>query len=135
MAAEATMDQKALPDFDPPKKPKRNKFAFVCAILASMTSILLGYDIGVMSGAAIFIKRDLKVSDVKIEILMGIINLYSVIGSCLAVEPLTGLVAVTLLFSPVPYSSPELSLWVSPPTIHSSCAAASSPVLASVTPS
>ncbi|XP_014493892.1 polyol transporter 5 [Vigna radiata var. radiata] len=71
-------------DFNPSKKPKRNKYAFGCAILASMTSILLGYDIGVMSGAAMYIKRDLKVSDVQIEILLGIINLYSLIGSCLA---------------------------------------------------
>jgi len=30
-------------DFDPLKKPKRNKYAFGCAMLASMTSILLGY--------------------------------------------------------------------------------------------
>ncbi|KAI4295548.1 hypothetical protein L6164_035585 [Bauhinia variegata] len=82
--AEAMIAQKALEDFDPQKKPKRNKFAFACAILASMTSILLGYDIGVMSGAAMFIKKDLKVSDVQIEILSGIINLYSLIGSCLA---------------------------------------------------
>lgn len=73
-----------LQDFDPPKSPKRNKFAFACAILASMTSILLGYDIGVMSGAVIYIKRDLKLTDVQIEILVGIINLYSLIGSCLA---------------------------------------------------
>lgn len=41
-------------------------------------------DIGVMSGAAIYIKRDLKVSDGKIEVLLGIINIYSLIGSCLA---------------------------------------------------
>ncbi|KAJ7967350.1 Polyol transporter like [Quillaja saponaria] len=38
--------EKIIEGFDPPKKPKRNKFAFACAILASMTSILLGYDIG-----------------------------------------------------------------------------------------
>ncbi|QCD88530.1 MFS transporter [Vigna unguiculata] len=75
---------KALDDFDPPKKPKTNFYAFGCAILASTTCILLGYDIGVMTGAAIYIKKDLKVSDVKIEILLGIINLYSLIGSCLA---------------------------------------------------
>ncbi|KAK2978334.1 hypothetical protein RJ640_016436 [Escallonia rubra] len=71
-------------DFEAPKKPKRNKYAFGCAILASMTSILLGYDIGVMSGAAIYIKDDLKVSDVKIEILVGILNVYSLIGSAAA---------------------------------------------------
>ncbi|KAH7517868.1 hypothetical protein FEM48_Zijuj09G0109700 [Ziziphus jujuba var. spinosa] len=70
-----------LADFDPPKKPKRNKFAFACAILASLTSILLGYDIGVMSGAIIYIQDELKCSDVQIEILVGILNLYSLIGS------------------------------------------------------
>lgn len=35
--------EKTLADFDPPEKPKRNKFALACAILASMTSTLLGY--------------------------------------------------------------------------------------------
>ncbi|KAF7126591.1 hypothetical protein RHSIM_Rhsim11G0174200 [Rhododendron simsii] len=73
-----------IPAFDPPPKPKRNKFAFACAILASMTSILLGYDIGVMSGAGIFIKEDLKISDVQLEIVMGVLNLYSLLGSCAA---------------------------------------------------
>lgn len=41
-------------------------------------------DIGVMSGAAIYIKGQLHVSDVKLEILVGIINLYSLVGSALA---------------------------------------------------
>ncbi|OVA04526.1 Sugar/inositol transporter [Macleaya cordata] len=49
-----------------------------------MTSILLGYDIGVMSGAVIFIQDDLKISDVQVEILVGILNLYSLIGSAAA---------------------------------------------------
>ncbi|CAM8901448.1 unnamed protein product [Rhodiola kirilowii] len=71
----------ALEDFEPVKKPKRNKFAFACAILASMTSILLGYDIGVMSGAIIYIQKDLDLSDVQIEILAGILSVYSLIGS------------------------------------------------------
>lgn len=63
-------------------KQKRNtKFAFACAMLASMTSIVLGYDIGVMSGAAIFIKDDLKINDTQVEILLGILNIYSLIGS------------------------------------------------------
>ncbi|KAK7849402.1 putative polyol transporter 1 [Quercus suber] len=73
--------QKITMDFDPPKKPKINKYAFTCALLATMTSVLLGYDIGVMSGAMINIKDDLKISDVQIEILAGIFNLYSLIGS------------------------------------------------------
>ncbi|KAJ0011165.1 hypothetical protein Pint_34602 [Pistacia integerrima] len=72
---------KTLADFDPPQKRKRNKFAFACTILASMTSMLLGYDIGVMSGAVIYIKKDLKISDVEVEVLVGIINLYSLFGA------------------------------------------------------
>ncbi|KAI7742129.1 hypothetical protein M8C21_003533, partial [Ambrosia artemisiifolia] len=71
-------------DFDPPKPPKRNKYAFACAMLASMTSVLLGYDIGVMSGAQKYIQRDLHFSDGQIEILVGIMNLYSLIGSAAA---------------------------------------------------
>ncbi|KAK8706586.1 hypothetical protein V6N13_050144 [Hibiscus sabdariffa] len=72
---------KTLADFQPPKKPRRNKFALACSILASLASILLGYDIGVMSGAMIFIQDDLKISDVKVEILAGILDLYCLIGS------------------------------------------------------
>ncbi|XVE66667.1 hypothetical protein DITRI_Ditri08aG0096700 [Diplodiscus trichospermus] len=71
-------------DLELTKKPKTNKFAFACAILASLTSILLGYDIGVMSGAIIFIKEDLKISDVEAEILAGILSLYCLVGSCAA---------------------------------------------------
>ncbi|CAO2815081.1 unnamed protein product [Amaranthus hypochondriacus] len=63
------------------KPQKRNKFAFACATLASMTSVLLGYDIGVMSGAAIYIKKDWNLSDVKIEVLIGILNVYCLFGS------------------------------------------------------
>uniref|UniRef100_A0A1D1ZIC9 Polyol transporter 5 n=1 Tax=Anthurium amnicola TaxID=1678845 RepID=A0A1D1ZIC9_9ARAE len=65
-----------------PKKPAGgNKYALACAVLASMTSILLGYDVAVMSGAGLFIKEDLHVNDTQLEILAGIINLYSLIGS------------------------------------------------------
>lgn len=43
MAVDARAEEKSIEDFEPQKKPKRNKYAFACAILASMTSILLGY--------------------------------------------------------------------------------------------
>lgn len=65
-------------------KTKRNKYAFYCSLLASMNSILLGYDTGVMSGAAIYIKKDLGFTDVEIEITVGIINIFSLIGSTIA---------------------------------------------------
>ncbi|XP_020105058.1 polyol transporter 5-like [Ananas comosus] len=64
-----------------PKNRRNVRFAFACATLASMTSILSGYNIGVMSGAVLFIKEDLKISDTKVEILVGILNLYSLVGS------------------------------------------------------
>ncbi|XP_076949105.1 polyol transporter 5-like [Bidens hawaiensis] len=71
-------------DFDPPKPPKRNKYALACGMLASMTSILLGYDCGVMSGAQKYIQKDLDCNDTQIEILVGIINLYSLVGAAIA---------------------------------------------------
>ncbi|XP_078181570.1 polyol transporter 5-like [Carex rostrata] len=66
------------------KKPPRNKYAIASALLASMTSILSGYDVAVMSGAQIYIQKNLHISDTQIEILAGIINLYSLVGSLAA---------------------------------------------------
>ncbi|GLU13707.1 hypothetical protein SLE2022_303230 [Rubroshorea leprosula] len=58
-----------------------NKYACACAMVASMISIIFGYDTGVMSGAMIFIKEDLKISDEQVEVLAGILNLCALIGS------------------------------------------------------
>ncbi|CAA0827596.1 Putative polyol transporter 1 [Striga hermonthica] len=73
-----------IPAFDPPRKPKRNKYALACALMASLASILLGYDIGVMSGAIIYIVKDITMTDVEKEVVMGIINLISLVGSFMA---------------------------------------------------
>ncbi|KAJ6692661.1 SOLUTE CARRIER FAMILY 2 FACILITATED GLUCOSE TRANSPORTER [Salix purpurea] len=75
---------RALADFGPVKKPKRNRYVLACATLASMTSVLLGYDIGVMSGANIYIQDDLKISDLQVALLVGTLNLYSLVGSAAA---------------------------------------------------
>ncbi|OMO58097.1 Sugar/inositol transporter [Corchorus olitorius] len=58
-----------------------NKFALAGAILASTNSILLGYDIGVMSGAVLYIQDNLKISSIQSEILVGSLNVCSLIGS------------------------------------------------------
>ncbi|KAI3814550.1 hypothetical protein L1987_14190 [Smallanthus sonchifolius] len=58
-----------------------NRYALACALLASTNSILLGYDIGVMSGAVLFIKDNLKISSTQVEILVGSLNVCSLIGS------------------------------------------------------
>ncbi|KAJ1298368.1 hypothetical protein BS78_01G447600 [Paspalum vaginatum] len=68
----------------PAKRQPINKYAFACALLASMNSVLLGYDISVMSGAQLFMKEDLKITDTQIEILAGVINIYSLFGSLAA---------------------------------------------------
>ncbi|CAL4899007.1 unnamed protein product [Urochloa decumbens] len=74
----------AKPDASSPASVKRNKYPFFCAVLASMTSILTGYNVAVMSGAQIFMAEDLGVSDAQIEVLSGVINLYSLAGALLA---------------------------------------------------
>ncbi|KAJ9564621.1 hypothetical protein OSB04_000587 [Centaurea solstitialis] len=60
---------------------KINKYACACAIVASMISIIFGYETGVMSGALIFIKEDLKVTELQVEVLGGIINFCALIGA------------------------------------------------------
>ncbi|KAJ6716755.1 POLYOL TRANSPORTER 5-LIKE [Salix koriyanagi] len=71
-----------LADFGPVKKPKRNRYVLACATLASMTSVLLGYDVGVMSGASIYIQYDLiNISDLQVALLVGTLSLYSLVGS------------------------------------------------------
>lgn len=63
---------------------KINKYACACAIVASMISIIFGYDTGVISGAMIFIQEDLKINDTQVQILAGILNLCALVGSLLA---------------------------------------------------
>ncbi|KAI9093419.1 hypothetical protein K1719_027433 [Acacia pycnantha] len=57
------------------------KYVIACAVFASLNNVLLGYDVGVMSGAVIFIKEDLKISEVKEEFLVGILSIVSLLGS------------------------------------------------------
>ncbi|XP_052200828.1 probable polyol transporter 4 [Diospyros lotus] len=57
------------------------KYVLACAIFASLNSVLLGYDVGVMSGAIIFIQEDLKISEVQVEVLVGILSIISLLGS------------------------------------------------------
>lgn len=67
-----------------PKRMKLNNYALACALLASTNSILLGYDIGVISGAVLYIREDLKISSIQEEILVGSLNVCSLIGSLLS---------------------------------------------------
>ncbi|KAM1245547.1 hypothetical protein ACFX13_037581 [Malus domestica] len=57
------------------------RYVLACAIFASLNSVLLGYDVGVMSGAIIFIQEDLKLTNVQLELLVGILSIVSLLGS------------------------------------------------------
>ncbi|XP_057419525.1 probable polyol transporter 6 [Lotus japonicus] len=61
-----------------------NKYALGCVIVASMVAIISGYDTGVMSGALLFIKEDIGISDTEQEILAGILNLCALVGCLVA---------------------------------------------------
>ncbi|KAF6154524.1 hypothetical protein GIB67_028416 [Kingdonia uniflora] len=57
------------------------KYVYACAVFASLNSVLLGYDVGVMSGAIIFIQEDLNITEVQQEVLVGILSIVSLLGS------------------------------------------------------
>ncbi|KAK6919035.1 Major facilitator, sugar transporter-like [Dillenia turbinata] len=57
------------------------KYVYACAVFASLNSVLLGYDVGVMSGAVLYIKQDLKITEVQEEVLIGILSIVSLFGS------------------------------------------------------
>ncbi|RLN29592.1 polyol transporter 5-like [Panicum miliaceum] len=59
-------------------------YALVCALLASLTSIIYGYNRGVMSGAQKFVQADLGVTDGQLEVLIGATSVYSLVGSLAA---------------------------------------------------
>ncbi|KAJ4967576.1 hypothetical protein NE237_019425 [Protea cynaroides] len=82
--AASPASENPVPASESPERHSAKKYAICCSILASLTSVLLGYDIGVMSGAAIFIKEDLHINDTQVEILIGTLKLYSLIGSTAA---------------------------------------------------
>ncbi|KAL0357629.1 UNVERIFIED_CONTAM: putative polyol transporter 4 [Sesamum calycinum] len=57
------------------------RYVFACSVFASLNNVLLGYDVGVMSGAILFIQEDLKITEVQQEILVGILSVMSLLGS------------------------------------------------------
>ena len=72
-----------------PKKKKNAIFAIninsryhgLCSVACTQRLSRQSVEVAVMSGASLYIKKDLKMTDVQLEILMGIVNLYSILGS------------------------------------------------------
>ncbi|XBI02663.1 hypothetical protein VPH35_131177 [Triticum aestivum] len=75
-AAEATTT-KLLAVLD---KPRRNLYAFACVTLASITTILTGYNLALMSGAELFIREDLGLTDTQVELLAGSMNVFMLVS-------------------------------------------------------
>ncbi|XP_020084077.1 probable polyol transporter 4 isoform X2 [Ananas comosus] len=59
------------------------KYVYACATFASLNSVLLGYDVGVMSGAILFIQKDLRITELQEELLIGCLSIVSLLGSLL----------------------------------------------------
>ncbi|XAR66438.1 hypothetical protein NMG60_11012673 [Bertholletia excelsa] len=79
-----TMEEDDVSDFSvhqAERSSKTRKYVLACSVFASLNSVLLGYDVGVMSGAIIFIKEDLQISEVQEEVLVGILSIISLLGS------------------------------------------------------
>uniref|UniRef100_A0ACD5YV81 Uncharacterized protein n=1 Tax=Avena sativa TaxID=4498 RepID=A0ACD5YV81_AVESA len=57
------------------------RYVFFCSVFASLNHILLGYDVGVMSGCIIFIQKDLHINEVQQEVLVGCLSFISLLGS------------------------------------------------------
>ncbi|KAK7406665.1 hypothetical protein VNO78_08294 [Psophocarpus tetragonolobus] len=54
------------------KRREFNKYAFASVLAATTVSAIFGYVVGAMTGALIFIKEDLKISDLQVQLLAGI---------------------------------------------------------------
>ncbi|XP_062227119.1 probable polyol transporter 4 [Phragmites australis] len=60
------------------------RYVFACSVFASLNHVLLGYDVGVMSGCIIFIQKDLHITEVQQEMLVGCLSFISLLGSLAA---------------------------------------------------
>ncbi|XP_061341730.1 probable polyol transporter 6 [Gastrolobium bilobum] len=61
-----------------------NKYSCACVMAASITSVIFGYVTGVMTGALLFIKEDLRISDIQVQLLAGILHACALPGCMVA---------------------------------------------------
>jgi len=59
------------------------RFVYICAFLASMSSLNTGWDIGIIATAIIYIEADLNINDSQIQLMIAIANFFAIIGSFL----------------------------------------------------
>jgi len=63
---------------------KSRRLVYLCGFCASLTSILLGYDVGVMSVARKYVDKQLSLTSVQSEVVMGSLNLVAALGGLIA---------------------------------------------------
>ncbi len=63
-----------------------NSFTLVvmCALIASLTSLLLGYDVGIFSSAILYIQEEMNLSLFQSEAVVAALNLVAALGSLVA---------------------------------------------------
>ena len=52
----------------------------LCVSVATLSALVLGYDIGVMSGAKIFMRDDLHLGDIEVQAVVAVLNLVAALG-------------------------------------------------------
>lgn len=69
------------------KKMKRvsiGKYVIGCTMVATLSSILLGYDGGVISGAILFIRDEFRLKIIELEMIVGSLSIVSIFGAVAA---------------------------------------------------
>lgn len=66
------------------KQPPRNKFLLWIAALVSIGGILYGYDMGVISGALLFIRNTIPMSDAQVGLIVGAVLGGGLVGTLVA---------------------------------------------------
>jgi sugar porter (SP) family MFS transporter len=86
MTTKALLEEEEEEDAEDEERLRSRARALVtlCAITASLTSVLLGYDVGVMSGAILYIGDEFQLSTVQKEMIVGSLNLVAAFGGLLA---------------------------------------------------
>eukprot|EP00250_Pteridium_aquilinum_P017675 c23732_g1_i1 orf=942-1955(-) len=56
-------------------------YTWSCVLLSTVSAMLMGYDIGIMSSAILFIHDDLHLSLFETEVIVGSLNLFAAVGS------------------------------------------------------
>ncbi len=60
------------------------KLVVMCAMIASLTSLLLGYDVGIFSSAILYIQEEMNLSLFQSETVVATLNLVAALGSLVA---------------------------------------------------